>query len=280
MYTLFRLIHVSDFHLGDDLYPQTSPSAASGYLTARNPQFETHDLAVLEALSNSVTRAHQTSRVPVKVLITGDLTALASKQASELAFDYMNHSIGLVGGMHIGFNQAEALVVPGNHDVWGKQAGNTHSGVNPIPPTRAEFDQRFNLPASLASHPQSGNKFPYRIELHRSPLIYFYGLDSARVDAYTGNQTNSLLSDGYVDSQQLSDLEELVKGEPAPPRLRIAALHHALMRPLAGSAPYTKGNLLNLDEILTKLTQLKFTLAPVRPLTRRHPRAGELEYPD
>lgn len=257
MKILFQLIHVSDFHFGDNLFPQAVVNTP-GQITFPVKALETHDLGALEALSNSVRRIRQTSTAPISIIATGDLTSWGSVPSLELASKYLRKSINTGGPQQIGLADPDALVVPGNHDTWGI------GSLDPIPQTplptstRDNFDRYFN---SASSHNLSGRPFPYRHKLYTSPLIYLYGLDSTRLYEYKGSHTPSRLADGFVDQQQLSELESLVNNEPDIPRLRIAALHHSLIYPSSWKSGAPKGNLLNPDEVLSKLQHLGFALA-------------------
>ncbi len=254
----FRLVHISDLHFGDRLF--TPWWALSTWI----PGLETHSAQVARELSNSfrsgALSGHQGT---VAVVATGDLTTWGQPAAFTLVHTYLRsrHAIGAKAWM--GFNQDDAAVVPGNHDIWsGIILGLSLSAPTP-PSTRVDFDNYFNPPALKASFPSTaGALFPYQIPFACGPVtIYLYGLDSTRVDLLPNPRSHNFRAEGFVDRQQLEDLEKFVNNEPDNLRIRIAAIHHPIGYPSTTGTP-TWQTLVNLDdEVIPKLQDLGFVIA-------------------
>jgi 3',5'-cyclic AMP phosphodiesterase CpdA len=256
-------VHVSDLHFGDALY------TLWGAILNLIPGLETHSELAVKALSDSVRTQRLNDPTPIRVVATGDLTTWGRSSAFLLAFTYLRGQIPPgTGRIGLGLNDPEAVVVPGNHDIWSSMPLGVIPVVATLPPSiRANFAQFFNppAPAPSASYPSSGAPFPYRVRLYNGPpAIYLYGLDSTRVDAAPAPLWRNFRADGFVDEPQLKDLVELVNGEPDKPCIRIAAIHHPLAYPRTTRTPGF-GTLINLDsdasDVLPTLQRLGFAIA-------------------
>jgi 3',5'-cyclic AMP phosphodiesterase CpdA len=256
----FRLIHVSDLHFGDSLF--TPWWVVSTWI----PGLETHSTRVAQELSNSLRLLTSgTNQVSNAVVATGDLTTWGRPSAFSLANTYLRGR-HYVGGHQtwMGLNAVNAAVVPGNHDIWSGAILGLSFGAATPPSTRPDFDQFFNPPAPTGSYPIGTARFPYRLRFNCSHVaIFLYGLDSTRVDLLPHPRSHNFRADGFVDPQQLKDLEALVTLEPEPhiPRVRIAAIHHPIGYPQS-TVTSTWKTLVNLDtEVIPALQQLDFAIA-------------------
>jgi len=257
MAPFLRLIHVSDLHFGDTLYPQkgilhtTSPANIIGG-TFHGDRI--HDFSAAEALSNSVRSHLLTTSSAIAIVATGDLTTFGTHSAFSVAFTYLRSQHSGAHGRSIGFGSRSLPVVPGNHDIWG---GGLIGGAS----TRAFFEAFFRKPAPLGVYPDS-RQFPFRLELISAPLVYLYGLDSSRVDKHqpttknVRNRVRQAFAEGFVNKQQMVALHKLISAEPRKPALRIAAIHHPPLEPPPTLIPL--GKLINHRELIGTLAARGF----------------------
>lgn len=248
----FRLIHVSDLHFGNTLSPPWW--AVHNFV----PGWEPHSIRVAQELSNSVLLENLKDPVPSRIVATGDLTTWGRPSGFDLAFGYLRGSFQIPGTpATLGLAEPEACVIPGNHDAWsGTVFGFGRSAT-------ATISQFFNNPAPGCQFGPNGTSFPYQVLLHAGPpAVYLYGLDSTQLESSPHPvRLHTILADGYVGGQQLSDLARLVRTEQAGvPKIRMAAIHHPLgYMQTFGPAP-TK-ILLNFDDVLETLQNLGFAIA-------------------
>jgi 3',5'-cyclic AMP phosphodiesterase CpdA len=251
-----RLLHVSDLHFGD------SPSAPWWVKLTWIPGLETHSERIATELSNSVRLERINSSVPIASIATGDLTTWGRPAAFSVAFDFLRGKI-LTGGKKtwwLGLNDPNVPIVPGNHDIWGGAILGLSLLAGLPPSARPDFDLYFKKPAPKARYTNSGVSYPYWLRYDGPPAVYIYGLDSNRVDEAPNPLLRNLLADGFVDQQQLDDLQKLVSLEIDEPRIRIAAIHHPLAyAKLTGTPQYWK-TLINIEEVIRTLQSLGFAI--------------------
>ncbi len=211
-----------------------------------------------------VVRFHcRSSQAPTSVIATGDLTTWGTAEAFERVLGYLRDQIYIGSGDpegRVGLNDPEAMVLPGNHDIWSGTLPGLGGGISSS--TRSNFNRVIDDPAPSAVYPGAGKNFPYQRCLYDgTPGIYLYGLDSTRVDEASNPRWRSLLAQGFINPEQLADLETLISQESDKPCVRIASLHHPLAYPQTtgvGGHPI----LINLDnDVLPTLQKLGFTMA-------------------
>lgn len=134
------------------------------------------------------------------LLVTGDLTLSGEPSEFERAAELLAPFA----------REGKLTVLPGNHDVWSRDAAGTYRFLRTVGPDGKGMKRPFAA-------------YPLQVEL--SPEVVLIGLDSARY----GEPPEE--SPGWLGSEQLAQVRELVRALTKEGRAVVLALHHHLLIP-------------------------------------------------
>ncbi|MBI5066659.1 MAG: metallophosphoesterase [Deltaproteobacteria bacterium] len=181
------------------------------------------------------------------LLVTGDLTL--SGEASEF-----ERALELLAPFA---REGKLTVLPGNHDVWSREAAATHRFLRAIGPDGKGMKKPYQA-------------YPHKVDL--SPEVVLIGLDSARFGE------EPLESPGWLGSDQLARARDLVRDAAKEGKAAVLALHHHLMIPperVASDAKLARMPLYDADKLVRLCAE-----SPVAAVLHGHRHAAfRLEIP-
>lgn len=227
------LVHLSDLHFGDEMYPllgsgNQKPTTPNTSKFLKNVPLVSavygHDLSALDHLEIRIDQLADDRNwgEDAKLVITGDLTAQGHDSEFALSQTYVRSRFATNRRVKFGLEQVlesdEILSVPGNHDHWEGKYPLKYLKAGSPGPNPDIYPEYFT-----ASDGNSGWWW-HRVEELDGLRVQLMGIDSS---AENGNRT---WARGKLDSNALDELEQCISEadeEANEEDVKVLAVHHS-----------------------------------------------------
>lgn len=212
-----RLLHVSDLHIGDvDPLHNDAQFDAQAFawwqLSSIFDGYLGHTHVALVRLEDLVDKLR--AEGPTDLVVTGDLTTTGAKTQLDTAMLYIRDEVPVRRGTPVGLSEADATVIPGNHDHW---------------PGRVCHATQFFWCMCGVTGAHVATTFPGLPTTRNVPLIPGCNLVLASInsDAQVG-LVDRVAARGSFVRQCVALAADL--GKPAADELRVLLVHHSYIK--------------------------------------------------